>query len=625
MKTLYALLVGINEYQAAGLPNLSGCVNDVAAAEAHLWATLAPGTRLEALILRDGEATRDAVIAAFRSHLGQAGPDDVALFWFSGHGSDAEAPDWAEGLEASGRVQTLVCADSRADGVPDLWDKELALLIDELDAGHITVVLDSCHSSSASRDPAYPVRAVPRSAASRPDRSFLPGTIERAAAVPPMRHVELSASRSDETAQERPLDGAWRGVFSWALIGSRERLGAEATYHELLQAVRAELAGRWIQQTSGLRSNIAAELDQPFLGGAVAAPGTGVQMRWGHGGWTIDAGTVHGIPAESGMRVGVHNAPEQEAEIVEVRTEDCLVEPAEPWRPDRNKRFPVVMTSVPLPRTSVTVIGAGAADLTAAIGRSRHLRAPEPGRSPDVRVTLEAGGNLVITDRYAERLAEWEHTGPDAVERAVRALEHIARWRLIWGLRNPAPGITAPVGIEIVDPDTGQPLQTDEHGEYVLRYTWARTGWKAPRIRIRLHNSGAVPLFCVLLDLTPRFAATRFLFGGDFIGPGVTVYCRDRNDILVQLPADVPVEPGAFARDRLKLFAAERTFPTRPYELPVLHRRLPGRRKGLGAQGLLERLGDQIMYRDMVDAGLDSAYDWTTAEAVVKTVVPSIP
>src|SRR5262245_54556237 len=94
--TIYALLVGINEY-APPVPRLRRCANEVREMQAFLQARVDPaGRRLEdALRIRtllDQEATREAVIAAFRTHLGQAGPEDVALFCYSGHGSQEQAP-----------------------------------------------------------------------------------------------------------------------------------------------------------------------------------------------------------------------------------------------------------------------------------------------------------------------------------------------------------------------------------------------------------------------------------------------------------------------------------------------------------------------------------------------------
>ncbi|HEX7301550.1 caspase family protein, partial [Lentzea sp.] len=124
---VYALLVGIDAYQSPW-PALAGCGNDVTEAEAVLRTLVQDRLRLK--VLRDGEATRKRVMAEFTTHLGQAGPDDVAFFWFSGHGSDepVAAEHWH--LEPTGRSQTLVCVDSRHQGVADLSDKTLSAMID---------------------------------------------------------------------------------------------------------------------------------------------------------------------------------------------------------------------------------------------------------------------------------------------------------------------------------------------------------------------------------------------------------------------------------------------------------------------------------------------------------------
>lgn len=83
-KNVYALLVGVNAYEPP-VPRLKGCVADVEAVQAYLKAM--PGIRLHDVLLRDGEATKANITDQFLSHLGQAGPDDVALFYFSGHGT----------------------------------------------------------------------------------------------------------------------------------------------------------------------------------------------------------------------------------------------------------------------------------------------------------------------------------------------------------------------------------------------------------------------------------------------------------------------------------------------------------------------------------------------------------
>lgn len=636
MKTLYALLVGIDVYRA--VPHLAGCVRDVREVAAHLGATLADGARLEVRKLCDGEATRAAVIDAFRSHLGQAGPDDAALFWFSGHGSDAEAPAWALDFEPTARVQTLVCVDSRSDGVPDLWDKELAVLLDEVAgrAGHVAVVLDSCHSEGASRElrerePAARSRAV-RSVETRDPGSFLPGTIERAAAAPPMRHVELAACHSFETAEEMILDGKPRGVFSWALLRSRRRLGTTATYRDLLRAVRAELAGQ-VRQAPQARPRDSELLDQPFLGGTVTTPESGIWMRWTAGGWAIDAGAVHGLTSGGDVRVGVRGALTGthggEATIIEVRPEHSLVEPVSPWQPPRDEQFPVVVTSVPLPPTTVAVTGAdpagtdpaGAGALAAVLGVSPHLRllGPDSPEVPGLRVTITRDARLLIHDHAGELLEDREHRGPYAVPDALAVCEHIARWRLIWDLENPASALASPVRVEILD-RWGGPLERDDHDGLVARYVHGRYGCEPPEVRIRLHNTGRVPLYCVLLDLTSRFQVHANLFPGDFVAPGAYGECLEGKLIKALLPAGTPVRAGAHARDRLKLFVAERQFSAEPFRLPRLGEQF-GSRKGLSSSGLLERLGGAAVFRDL-GADVPDGYDWTTGKLILTTRVP---
>ncbi|BCJ41045.1 hypothetical protein Aiant_17020 [Actinoplanes ianthinogenes] len=313
MGDLYALLVGIDRYQSPDIPSLHGCANDVRAAAAQLTADAAPGCRVHTRMLLDGEATRAAVVAAIGAHLGRAGEADTALFWFAGHGSAAAVPAWAWFREPTGMLQTLVCADSRTPGVPDLWDKELSVLLDVIAerAGHVAVVLDSCHADGATREladqePAARARSVPPA----PERGLdsLAEEVLRRAGRPAPEHVALAACRSDESAQERTIGGVVHGVFSWALLDAVRRLGPGATYRELLAATQTAVEFRSRRQVPQLRPGASPLADHVFLDGTVRRVGTGMRMRFTREGWVIDAGMVHGLPEDGGVRVGVHGA-----------------------------------------------------------------------------------------------------------------------------------------------------------------------------------------------------------------------------------------------------------------------------------------------------------------------------
>src|SRR5690349_14308392 len=102
MGTIVALMVGIDRYRDPGISRLYGCRADIADALELLDARCAPGTKLDAKELYDDAATGTAIVDGFRRHLTRAGPDDTALFWFSGHGSLAPVPPPFWHLEPDG-------------------------------------------------------------------------------------------------------------------------------------------------------------------------------------------------------------------------------------------------------------------------------------------------------------------------------------------------------------------------------------------------------------------------------------------------------------------------------------------------------------------------------------------
>ena len=153
MRSIHALLVGIDRY-AGGVPELAGCVNDIRAVEELLPAIVADGVRARPpLVLLDEQATRDAVVAGFREHLTAAGPDDVALFWYTGHG--------AQQATAAGARRRRAGRARRDPGLPRL-PRRRHLGPGRQGAGragrrgpraraHVLVVLDCCHSGSGVR------------------------------------------------------------------------------------------------------------------------------------------------------------------------------------------------------------------------------------------------------------------------------------------------------------------------------------------------------------------------------------------------------------------------------------------------------------------------------------------
>ncbi|MEO5583718.1 MAG: caspase family protein, partial [Saprospiraceae bacterium] len=144
MKTIYALLVGVDNYPPP-TPKLGGAKNDINKIKSYLEKNF-NDRPLHIKTLLDQEVTYDNFIDSFRTHLGQAGSEDVVWFHYSGHGSrQFSAPEFVE-LNSGGRDETMVLYDSRPSG-QDLADKEMAVLLSELSEKdpHIMVTLDCCH------------------------------------------------------------------------------------------------------------------------------------------------------------------------------------------------------------------------------------------------------------------------------------------------------------------------------------------------------------------------------------------------------------------------------------------------------------------------------------------------
>jgi hypothetical protein len=647
MPTLYALLVGIDRYRIVASP-LGGCVRDITAAEEFLLHRVGSGSDVVVEKLTDAQATREAVIAGFRSCLGRAGRGDTALFWFSGHGSFAEAPDWAWHLEPTGTVQTLVCVDSRHGEVPDLFDKEIAVLVEEVTRGgaHVALVLDCCHAESGTRKA---VRAAPQLKRLPPLELLLPQLRERilsgAHQPGPVSHVELAACRSGQQAKERLWGGRLRGAFTVALLSAANQLGPDATYRELLTAARCEVENECAEQVPQLYPADGSLIDQPFLGGRVRPVAANMTMRCVRGEWEIDAGACHGLPTgepDGTLRVAVRGSHRvKEAEVVEVLTGRSIVRPVG-WQPTPTRQYPIVLSSVPLPATTVAFGGEpdDDPDLVARLARalasagpgggpSVFLRHAEAGRTAQLRVAAPGpGGIRVLDDTGTDLTGALDDPDGDPVAATMRALSHIARWRQVRSLANPLPALAGAVTLELVparDGDVLPPLHRPglRAGDGGLVHLWYRAvngSWAPPTAYIRMHNNTGRPLHCGLIGLSDRFRVNTELFAATSLAAGATAAAREGRPVKFSLPRDCPVVPGAGARDWLKLFVSEEPFDVAQLALPALGDDTAGSRGPVALQGIFDRLGFRPRFRGGPDS--PAACDWTTVTLPIATHVP---
>ncbi len=245
----YALIVSVSDYPGLGpnafQPDLTGPAVDGEAIRELLTKTY--GFKPESVVvLRDVEATREAVREAFRRHLGQAGAGGTALFHYAGHGIQLPAEAVPAGLaEADGQDEALVLW-GRGGEVAYLLDHELGALADALPAEHTVVLLDNCYSGDGTRGEAgVGMRVVDYvTVANRivvPDSTFGDPT-----ALPETRqHVLLSAATSAQPSLELEgfgPDGGLGGVFTGSLVRALREAPPEATFAEIIDSIRPGIA-----------------------------------------------------------------------------------------------------------------------------------------------------------------------------------------------------------------------------------------------------------------------------------------------------------------------------------------------------------------------------------------------
>jgi len=129
-----ALLVGVSDYERTS--DLANTDDDAT----ELYATLQRNGVLHpaSVVLTNRQATRAAVTAAFRRIAAAAGPNDLFVFLFSGHGDQVDVP--VSAAELDGRAETIELFDA------PMTDAEFAPLFAGVRARMSFLALDSCYA-----------------------------------------------------------------------------------------------------------------------------------------------------------------------------------------------------------------------------------------------------------------------------------------------------------------------------------------------------------------------------------------------------------------------------------------------------------------------------------------------
>lgn len=145
-----ALVVGVEKYGDARVPETPGCVQDATQTAAFLKTKY--GFANDAIkVLTNEQATSTNIVAQFRSWLIEGTqPGDRVFFLYAGHGS--QLPD-DNNDESDGQDETIAPFDVNPEtGTGEVRDDVFDEMIALLSGRRAVLIFDSCHSGTISRD-----------------------------------------------------------------------------------------------------------------------------------------------------------------------------------------------------------------------------------------------------------------------------------------------------------------------------------------------------------------------------------------------------------------------------------------------------------------------------------------
>jgi hypothetical protein len=605
----WALLIGINQYpKLARRYQLSGCANDVEAMASILRDNYGfPDNHLAAL--KDGQATREGILAAMDALVGQVAEDDIVVIHYSGHGSQMTD---REQDEADGRDETIVPSDSGRGSQPnrDITDDEIYLRLLPLarTTPYVTLIFDCCHSGTITRDAFGPssrwVEPDLRPAEELPPS---PIPVERAAGLREAardlgpsgwlpiaeRYVLIAGCRDEESSYEHIVASAHggrpvtHGALTYFLAQELVSAGAGATYRDVFERASARVTAahpRQHPQAEGAR-------DRTLFGVHDIEPMRFVPVTGrADDQVTLAAGAAHGLTAGSRWMV-YPQATKQvrdetpslgQVEIVSIRAVSAdarILEEASPGAIVVGSRaveeahnygeMRLVVDLYPAP----TGYGTATEALKQEIEQSRLLRLQaddEAEEAADMRAYViaprsEASENDPVAQLGAVQQATWavvasgelampthSVTEPGVVAVLRDNLEKLARYRNALTLQNPNPSspLRGKVNLRLKRPaPDGEWMTVGEDEQAVFDVDDV--------IAFEITNRHSAPVYVTLLDfgltggISLLFPPNR---PSEKLEPGITMIYGQRpgEGIELWIPDEFPLSHGT---ETFKLFA----------------------------------------------------------------------
>lgn len=271
-----ALLIGISNYRnpdpAKNFLSLRGPAQDVVMVK-RLLKRQYNFKESDIRVLTDTQASRRGILAAFEKLVNGTASGDILFIYYSGHGTRIKDRN---GDEADGYDEALVAYDftwGTTDGL--VSDDELSRIFKRLSDRWVIVVMDSCHSGTATRTiyrTPFTPRYVPPSEVSGFKPSFSAvnqGFNDRRL---PDRHIHLAAAQDAQVAVETfiPDKGEYHGLFTVHFVSGLQgeadsNRDGVVTYREIYNHCKTRVSIDKPDQVPAVSIRSELLLQRPFM------------------------------------------------------------------------------------------------------------------------------------------------------------------------------------------------------------------------------------------------------------------------------------------------------------------------------------------------------------------------
>ena len=326
---LFALAIGINQYQSSNIPQLTGCLNDVHNLKTYLQTnSQANNIPLHYQELCDDHATKANIVKLLTHHFEQATANDICLLYYAGHGGREYAPDAWRKHTKTGYLESIVCHDSTLEGATLLDDKEIRWLIYQIyqkTHAEIVTIFDCCHSGGVTRTTGENETQARNAGEyvwqkrqwsdfifhNALQESDIANAANLETLLPQGEHLQLAACQDKETAKETTAyNGKKQGIFSTCLLQLLQQCTNKISYNDLINNIRLRIQERYQQVPQLYVVGAQNKADRYFLGGISLSKNKQAQLIFDlntqH--WKLNKGTMHGIDQSKDLSIDVYDA-----------------------------------------------------------------------------------------------------------------------------------------------------------------------------------------------------------------------------------------------------------------------------------------------------------------------------